>query len=79
MTERISFIAHDTMHVSPNGPSQQVVFFLNPPLGIFPEMARVGHAGQPTHPYGSTYYRRGDGYLTSTNTMEQNRLIYTLK
>ena len=47
------------MHVSPNGPPQQVVLFLNPPLGIFPEMARVGHAGQPIHPYGCYDYRGG--------------------
>lgn len=63
------------MHASLNGTTQQVVLFLNPPLGIFQEMARVRHAGQPTHPYGCYHYRGGDGYLTSTNTMEQNRLI----
>ena len=49
---RLSFVANNTMHVSPHGPPQQVVLFLNPPLGIFPELARVGQAGQPTYPYG---------------------------
>lgn len=68
------------MHVSQNGPPQQVALFLNLSLDSFPEMARVGHVGQPTHPYGCYHYRGGgDRYLTSTNTMEQNRLIYTLK
>jgi hypothetical protein len=55
---RLSLIASNTTHVSPNG-NHNRWSFLNPPLGTFPEMARVRNAGQPTHPYGRYHYREG--------------------
>jgi hypothetical protein len=47
------FIVNDMTCVSLNGTRQQVVSFLNPPLGISHETACVRHVGQPTHPYAS--------------------------